>query len=203
LSDKEHLPGEKVSYNSKAVLLGLFALVGFVLLVFSISANIFSPDQTGRLTTVFVAAISGTLALGGTLITQLWGKDTGNRPNIYRTDPEDTATGVPVDTPIRATFNKLMNSSTINSQTFTLKDDTNSNLEGTVTLEGGNAIFKPSTSNPLKPLTKYTATITKDVKDITGNSLEDDKVWSFTTGNGDATPAPSNNSPKVKDQKTS
>jgi hypothetical protein len=202
LSNKEQLQGEKVSYNSKAVLLGLFALVGFVLLVFSISANVFSPDQTGRLTTVFVAAISGTLALGGTLITQLWGKDTGSKPKIYSTNPEDTATGVRVDTPIRASFNKLMNSSTINSETFTLKDDTNFDLEGTVTLEGGNAIFKPSTSNPLKTGTKYTVTITKDVKDINGNPLEDDKVWSFTT-EGDAKPAASNNSPKVKDQKTS
>lgn len=196
MSDKEQLPGEKVSYNSKAVLLGLFALVGFVLLVFAISANIFSPDQTGRLTTVFVAAISGALALGGTLITQLWGKDTGSKPNIYITNPKDTATGIPIDTSVTASFNKLMNSSTINSQTFKLKDDTNSGLDGTVTLEGGNAIFKPSPSNPLKPLTKYTATITKDAKDMTGNSLEADKVWSFTTGKEDVKPSPSNDSQK-------
>ena len=147
MSDKEQLPGEKVSYNSKAVLLGLFALVGFVLLVFAISANIFSPDQTGRLTTVFVAAISGALALGGTLITQLWGKDTGSKPNIYITNPKDTATGIPIDTSVTASFNKLMNSSTINSQTFKLKDDTNSGLDGTVTLEGGNADSHQDKSN--------------------------------------------------------
>jgi hypothetical protein len=53
-------------------------------------------------------------------------------------------------------------------------------VPGDVKLEGGNAIFKPS--NRLKPLTNHTVIITKDVKDITGNSLKFDKVWSFTTG---------------------
>ena len=41
------------------------------------------------------------------------------------------------------------------------------------------AKFQPSA--PLKPSTKYTATITKEAKDIVGNSLAADKVWSFTT----------------------
>ena len=43
-----------------------------------------------------------------------------------------------------------MDESTINSGTFTLKDDANSEVDGTITLEGGNAILKPST--PLHPV---------------------------------------------------
>jgi hypothetical protein len=174
---------EKVSYNSKAVLLGLFALVGFVILVYTIAINLFSPGNAGRLNTIFVAAISGTLALGGTLITQLWGKNNNvaaNSPTIYRTTPPDTEIGISVNDPITATFNKMIDESTINANTFTLKDEkTKSNVDGTVKLEGGNAIFKPS--KPLAHSTKYVATITKDVKDLTGNSLAVEKIWSFTT----------------------
>jgi hypothetical protein len=180
MSGKEpsQLSGEKISFNSRAVLLGLFALVGFILLVFTISVNVFSPEQSGRLNTVFIAAISGSLALGGTLISQLWGKSTG-RPTVYSTIPANTATGVALDNPVSASFNMLMDESSINSKTFTLKDKDNANVSGTITLEGGNAIFRPS--NPLKAGTKHTATITKEAKSTTGSFLESDKEWSFTT----------------------
>lgn len=67
--------GEKVSYNSRTVLLGLFVLVGFILAIYTYSVNVLpSSEQSGRLNTVFIAAISGALTLGGTLISQLWGK---------------------------------------------------------------------------------------------------------------------------------
>jgi hypothetical protein len=134
---------------------------------------------------VFIAAISGSLALGGTLISQLWGKSTTDRPNVYSTNPTNTAFGVPQNVRVTASFNKLMDELTL-QKTFTLKDK-NAIVPGKVTLEGGNAIFMPSTS--LKPDTTYTATITKDAKDTTGNSLEVDYVWSFTTVK-DTTPPP-------------
>lgn len=176
---------DRVSYNSKAVLLGLFVLVGFILLVFTISIRVVSTDVIDRLNTVFVAAVSGSLALGGTLITQLWGrstKPTANSPHVYDTSPKHAQEGVSINSPITATFDKIVDSSTINSKTYILKDNsTNSNVAGTVTLNGGNsANFQPLTA--LKPSTKYTATITKEAKDIAGNSLATDKTWSFTTG---------------------
>jgi Bacterial Ig-like domain/Bacterial Ig domain len=201
MSDKEppQLQGEKISFNSRAVLLGLFILVGFILLVFTISVNIFPAEQSGRLNTVFVAAISGALALGGTLISQLWGKsDTSDRPIVYITNPEDVSTGIPVDTSISASFNMLMDKSNI-AKTFTLKETaTNSNVEGEIKLEGGNAIFKPS--NPLKYETKYTAKISKDAKSVTGKSLESDKEWSFTTAK-EAKSTSSDMQPKADNQR--
>ena len=128
--------------------------------------------------------VSGSLALGGTLISQLWGKQTNrttNIPQAYNTTPEDSPEGVSVNSPVTATFDKIMNNSTISSKTFTLKNNnTDSDEPGIATLTGGNmAKFQPSA--PLKPSTKYTATITKEAKDIVGNSLAADKVWSFTT----------------------
>ena len=201
LSDKEpaQIIGEKISFNSRAVLLGLFMLVGFILLVFTVSVNVFPAEQSGRLNTVFIAAISGSLALGGTLISQLWGKNiTTAMPTVYATNPDDTATGVPLDTSVSASFNMMMDKSTINSKTFTLKDSVaNSTLNGTIAFEGGNAMLRPS--SPLKPLTKYTARITKDAKSMNGTSLRGDKEWSFTTAE-QAKLASSNNPPKADAQ---
>jgi hypothetical protein len=184
-SSKLSTSSERVSVNSKAILLGLFALVGFILLVFTITLRFVPIEQTARLNTVYVAAVSGILALGGTLISQLWGKNNTtktatNSPVIFSTQPEDTSIAVPLDTSIGASFNTQMDKSTINSGTFTLKENsTNSNIDGTISLIGGNAIFKPT--SPLKPSTKYTATITKEAKDVAGNSLDANKEWLFTT----------------------
>ncbi|HEX7179464.1 MAG TPA: Ig-like domain-containing protein [Nitrososphaeraceae archaeon] len=173
--------GEKVSYNSRAVLLGLFVLVGFILAIYTYSVNVLpSSEQSWRLNTVFIAAISGALALGGTLISQLWGKKTDIiEPSIYATTPSDTATGIALDTPISASFNMLMDKSTFTPTSFTLKDSKNANVSGTISVEGGNAILKPE--NSLNAGTKYTAKITKDVKSMTGDSLKKDMEWSFTT----------------------
>ena len=200
LSGKDSLQvtGEKISFNSRAVLLGLFTLVGFILLVFTVSVNAFPPEQSGRLNTVFIAAISGSLALGGTLISQLWGTKTTTTPIIFATNPDDTANGVPVDTPISASFNMTMDKSSINSKTFTLKDGVDSSLvSGAITLEGGNAIHRPA--GPLKPLTKYIAKITKDVKSTDGTSIQSDKEWSFTTEE-DAKSVSLNTPPKADPQ---
>jgi hypothetical protein len=174
------ISGEKISYNSRAVLLGLFVLVGFILAVYTFSVNVFPPEESGRLNTVFIAAVSGALALGGTLISQLWGKKTNtNLPIIFATIPDDTATQVSPDSSISASFNVLMDKSTINSKTFTLKDNNNAVVDATISLEGGNAILKPA--SPLNHGSKYTAKITKDVKSISGEPLGSDKEWSFTT----------------------
>ena len=83
------------------------------------------------------------------------------------------------NTSVSASFNMLMDKSTINSKTFTLKDNNNTDVSGTIRYEGGNAILKPT--NRLNPNSKYTAKISKNAKSMTGNSLEADKEWSFTT----------------------
>lgn len=173
---------KSISTNSRSVLVGLLFLVGLVLLVYTISVSIYSAEEVGRLNSVFIASISGTLALGGTLITQLWGGNQSSnldRPGFFLTIPQDSAVKVPLNTNIIASSNTQLDPTTINSKTFTLKDGSNFPVEGTITLEGGNAIFKPKET--LKPNTKYTATLSKDIKDISGRLLTTEKVWSFST----------------------
>ena len=88
---------DTVSTNTKVVLFGLFALIGFGVLTYAITVTgpnykIDDPSNSKNATrlsetqkieriqeleqvnAVYIAAISGSLALGGVLIAQLWGR---------------------------------------------------------------------------------------------------------------------------------
>jgi Bacterial Ig-like domain len=182
LSEPSHpstAASETVSFNSRAVLISLFVLVMFVILVYFFLVGFI--DLTGTfqsLSTVFIATISGSLALGGTLISQLWGKDITSPPRIWGTSPRDGEDNVSPDTKIMASFDRMMNESSINRETFTLKDEKGETIHNAeVRLEGGNAVLSPSTS--LIRSTRYVATITKDVSDVAGHPLANDLTWSF------------------------
>jgi hypothetical protein len=79
---------------------------------------------------------------------------------------------------ITATFNEEMNPETINQSSFTLNGT--SQIAGLITYSGKTATFKPSAL--LSPNTTYTATIKRTVKDLTGNALQVEKIWTFSTG---------------------
>ena len=57
--------------------------------------------------------------------------------------PIDSATEVPLDIRIFASSNIQIDPTTINTTTFTLKNDKNTKTEGIVILEGGNTILNP------------------------------------------------------------
>jgi hypothetical protein len=99
-------------------------------------------------------------------------------PTVISTDPVDLATGVALNKKVTATFSELMNSATIGTSTFTLKQGVNT-VSGGVTLVGTTATFTPSAD--LAANTTYTATITTGAKDVAGNALINNFVWSFTT----------------------
>jgi hypothetical protein len=95
-----------VSNNAKIVLFGLFALVGFAILLYGLTATndkfdswdvkpkkdfwtgntieegtqlqpeekLIVSQQLEQINSIYIAAIAGALALGGTLISQLWGR---------------------------------------------------------------------------------------------------------------------------------
>src|SRR2546427_5059356 len=68
---------------------------------------------------------------------------------------------------------------TITPVTFTLKQGTKA-VTGTVSYAGVTATFTPAGN--LAPLTVYTATVTTGARDLAGNALASNFVWSFTTG---------------------
>ena len=102
-------------------------------------------------------------------------------PTVIATDPPNNATGVALNKIITATFSEAMNPATINNTTFTIKQGA-TNIPGTVTYSGTTAYFVP-TSN-LLPSLVYTGTITTGAKDLAGNALAVNYVWTFTTAAG-------------------
>ena len=102
-------------------------------------------------------------------------------PTVVSTNPPNAAINVPLNQIISAVFSEIMNPATINNTTFLLKQGVTP-ISGTVTYSGTTAYFVPTVT--LLPSTIYTATITTGVKDLAGNSMAVNYVWSFTTTNG-------------------
>jgi hypothetical protein len=103
------------------------------------------------------------------------------KPTVTLTIPVDGEIAAAINTKITATFSQPMDPSTITTTTFKVMDGTTV-VSGMVALDasGLNAVFRPD--NDLAINTKYTATITIDAKDINGNALAVNYVWSFHTG---------------------
>ncbi len=99
-------------------------------------------------------------------------------PLVTITSPIDGATNVPLDQLITVSFNEEMNPETINQSSFTLNGT--SQVAGVVTYNGTTATFTPSSL--LTPNTTYSARITRTVKDLTGNALQTETNWTFSTG---------------------
>jgi len=100
-------------------------------------------------------------------------------PVVSSTIPANGDFGVPLNQIISVNFNEEMNPETINlsSIIITAGDVV---IPGTVTYSGLTATFTPSTR--LTTNTLYTGRVTTAVKDVAGNALQTDFVWTFTTG---------------------
>ncbi|HXJ71640.1 MAG TPA: Ig-like domain-containing protein, partial [Candidatus Dormibacteraeota bacterium] len=103
------------------------------------------------------------------------------------TDPANAATAVAINKRIAATFSEAMDPATISAANFTLRQGATP-VAGTVTYVGTTATFAPASA--LAVSTLYTATMTTGVKDLAGNALANNFVWSFTTGAAPDTTAP-------------
>ncbi len=153
----------------------------------------FNPDSdlTGSL--VYVATITaGAKDLAGNAaVNKTWSFTTGpgtdtTAPTVSSSSPADLDTGVAVNANIAASFSEAMDPATIDATTFTLTQG-GTPVPGAVTYVGTVATFNP-TSNLTGGLV-YDATITTGAKDLAGNAAVLN-TWSFTTGPGPDTTAP-------------
>ena len=99
-------------------------------------------------------------------------------PVVISTSPASGETDVPIVKIITATFNEAIDPSTITQSSFTLQGI--SPVTGTVSYTGRTASFNPTSL--LDANTTYTAKITTAVKDLMGNALQTDFLWTFSTG---------------------
>ena len=100
-------------------------------------------------------------------------------PEVVSTNPENLAVNVALNKAITIEFNGPLNPQTINTTTIRIQDSVE--LQGTVSYSGTEAVFTPN--SPLKENTTYTGTVTTGVQDELGNALQENYVWTFSTGN--------------------
>jgi hypothetical protein len=105
--------------------------------------------------------------------------NTGIYPVASITTPANGTINAPLDQVISVTFNVEVNPATVNQLSFTLQQGTTP-VAGTITYSGKTATFTPSAA--LKDNTTYTAKLTTSINGLDGNPLQQDYVWSFSTG---------------------
>jgi hypothetical protein len=104
--------------------------------------------------------------------------DTSLNPIVTSTTPLSNEIDVARNISLSAIFSMEMNSSTINTTSFTLKQGSTS-IPGEVVYSGVTATF--TSLGTLAASTVYTATITTTAKSATGKALANNHVWTFTT----------------------
>ena len=100
-------------------------------------------------------------------------------PEVIATSPVNGEISVALNRVITVTFNEEMNSSTINSSSFTIVDGTTS-IPGVISYSGITASFTPIVN--LVANKTYIGKITTTVKDTRGNALQENFIWTFSTG---------------------
>lgn len=100
-------------------------------------------------------------------------------PEVIATSPTNGETSVALNKVITVTFNEEMNPATINASSFTIVNGITS-IPGTISYSGNTASFTP-TGNLIANKT-YIGKVTTAVKDLNGNALQEDYIWTFSTG---------------------
>lgn len=110
-------------------------------------------------------------------------------PRVISTNPVHQSAGVETNRAITATFSKAMNAASLNAQTFVVTNNaTGTDVTGFIDYDAASrtALFDGSLASGVS----YTATITTGAADEAGNPLAADYDWTFTTGTGTDTTAP-------------
>lgn len=100
-------------------------------------------------------------------------------PTVIATSPLNGETSISLNKVITVTFNEAMNPETITQSSFTIVNGTTP-VAGTISYSGNTASFTP-TSNLIANKT-YIGKVTTLAKDLSGNALQSDYIWTFSTG---------------------
>ena len=116
-------------------------------------------------------------------------------PTVLAVSPTSGAIDVAVNTTLTVQFSEAIDPTTISSNTFELRDGANNLISAAVSYDTATqtATLVPATS--LSNATLYSATVKGGstdprVKDLTGNALANDYIWSFTTVAGSGANCP-------------
>jgi len=102
-------------------------------------------------------------------------------PPTVTTSPADSDTGVLVTTNIVWTFSEAIRDADVTGANFFLNDDAGVQVDGALSLNSDQTEVTFTPNADLAAATDYTAIATMNVKDLAGNSLEQNSVVNFTT----------------------
>jgi len=117
-------------------------------------------------------------------------------PYLISTSPANFQSGVAIGSTISVTLSEPMDLATITTANFAVTGPGSTPVIGTVAFDATNntaiftrinhlttpVAFHPTPVSNLDPNTTYTATLITGAKDMAGNALASNVVWSFTTG---------------------
>ena len=98
-------------------------------------------------------------------------------PMVLITSPVNGSTAVALNSALSVTFSEAIDPATLTSFTFSV-----SGVPGTVNMSADNRSATYTPTAELAPDTLYTSNLTTGVQDTSGNGLESNFIWTFTTG---------------------
>jgi hypothetical protein len=109
-------------------------------------------------------------------------KEAGQKAlEIIDVSPIDGSVGVDVDSPVTVKFTAPVRGSTINSNTFSVKDENGNFVQGKIALIDDNKTIRFNPVPPFNRNSRYNVTLTKGILDISSESMAEYKEWRFTT----------------------
>ena len=137
-----------------------------------------TPSALLSNSTTYTATVSGVTDLLGDLLGSpfSWSFTTGPAPSVTSHSPLSSATGVPVESIIGATFNESVQSGTV---ALTLTSGGTA-VAGTLAYSSTTNTETFTPASPLAYGTAYTATVS-GAKDTSGDAMAAPVTWSFTT----------------------
>ncbi len=146
----------------------------------------FSPAVALASGTEYTATIANTVrdfAGNAMLAAYTWSFRTAvdsTLPQVISVTPSNNATNLPTDaTTVVVTFSEPMNTSTITTSSFRVADAGDFSLAGTFKTTGNTTTFTPATT--LTGNMTYKVTLSTAIRDLAGNSLNQETVSLFTT----------------------
>jgi hypothetical protein len=161
---------------------------------------VFTPSNSLASNTAYTATITtGAMDLAGNASqANAWSFTTGasadvTAPVAVSTSP--AGSGVPIGSTINVTLSEPMDPATLTTANFAVTGPGAALVIGTVAFDATNntatftridhpttpAVIHPTPVSNLEPSTTYTATLTTGARDMAGNALAGNVVWSFTT----------------------
>jgi serine protease AprX len=99
-------------------------------------------------------------------------------PTVASTSPADGAVAVSATTAITTTFSEAMDQASAQSVFSLVRSSDGVGVSGTFSWSGNAMTFRPSAA--LTAATQYTAKVAVGARDVAGNELAADRIWSFT-----------------------